>query len=96
MPVNQNLLKAVFWDYPKYQDYESIQSALRKARETSDLQTYRWIMCRFLEHGRVKDTSLFFHIDEIRNNLKILKLRDYTFKKWQRLLDVYGKQDEGR
>ena len=86
----QNFLKAVFWDYPQFQNYNFIQSALQNAREKSDIQTFRWILGRFLERGRVRDVAMIFRISEIRDNLDILRLSDYAYRKWQRLLDVYG------
>ena len=88
--MNQNFLKAVFWDYPQFQDYNSIRSVLRNAREKNDVQTLRWILGRFLERGRVKDVAMIFKITEVRNNLNALRLSEYAYRKWQRLLSVYG------
>jgi hypothetical protein len=91
--MNQNYLKAVFWDYPQFQDYNSVKSALKKTRESNDTQTFRWLLTRFLERGRVKDVAMIFSISEVRENLYTLRLSDYAYKKWQRLLDVYESID---
>ncbi len=91
--MNQNFLKTVFWDYPQLQDYNSIRSVLRNAREENDIQTFRWALKRFLERGRVKDGAMIFRITEVRDNLNSLRLSDYAYRKWQRLLKVYGNSD---
>lgn len=91
--MNQNFLKAVFWDYPKFQDYSSIKSALQNAREKNDFQVFRWFLARFLERGRVKDVAMIFKITEVKENLNALRLSDYAYRKWQRLLDVYENID---
>ena len=88
--TKQNFLKAVFWDYPQFQDYNFIKSTLQNTREKNDIQTFRWILGRFLERGRVKDVAMIFRIAEVRDNLNTLRLSDYAYRKWQRLLDVYG------
>ncbi len=46
--MSQNFLKAVFGDYPQFQDYNSIRSALQNTREKNDIQKFRWILGRFL------------------------------------------------
>lgn len=91
--MKQNPLKAVFWDYPQFQDYNSIRSALQSAREKKDIQTFLWILGRFLERGRVTDVAMIFRITEVKDNLNALRLSDYACRKWQRLLDVYGNPD---
>ena len=88
--MNENFLKAIFWDYPQFQDYNSIRSIMQNAREKNDIQAFRWFLARFLERGRVKDVAMIFRIAEIRENLNALRLSDYAYRKWQRLLDVYG------
>jgi len=88
--MKQNSLKAVFWDYPQFQDYNSIRSVLQNTREQNDIQTFRWILGRFLERGRVRDVAMIFRITEVRDNLNALRLSAYAYRKWQRLLDVYG------
>ena len=91
--MNQNFLKAVFWGYPQFQDNNSIRSVLQNAREENDIQTFRWALGRFLERGRVKDVAIIFRISEVRDNLNSLRLSDYAYRKWQRLLKVYGNSD---
>ncbi len=88
MPTNY--LKAVFWDYPELCDQKAIEKALNEARMTGDNKTLHWIMARFLERGRVKDTALFFRPKEIETSLKFLKISGRAKKRWERLLDVYG------
>ncbi len=88
--MNQNFLRAVFWDYPQFHDHNSIRAALQNAREQNDIQTFRWFLARFLERGRVKDVAMIFRITEIRDNLNALRISDYAYRKWQRLLNVYG------
>lgn len=88
--VNRNFLKAVFWDYPQFHDYNSIRSVLQNSREKNDIQIFRWFLARFLERGRVKDVAMIFRITEVRDNLNELRISDYAYRKWQRLLNVYG------
>jgi hypothetical protein len=82
-----NYLKAVFWDYPQLAREEAIKTALK---EQPGSKKYRWIMSRFLEHGRVVDTFSYFRLREIIEHLPKLKLSPYTLKKWRRLIEVYG------
>ena len=91
--MNQNFLKAVFWDYPQFQDYNSIRSALQNTRGKNDIQVFRWFLAPFLERGRVKDVAMIFSIVEVRKNLNALRLSDYAYKKWRRLLEVYENID---
>ncbi|MFQ5455312.1 MAG: hypothetical protein ACE5EA_03780 [Nitrospirota bacterium] len=83
-----NYLKAVFWDYPQFTDKEYMKKYLQENKDTS---LYLWILRRFLEYGRVVDTISYFKIDEISEQLSGLKLTHYTYKKWKRIIDVYGK-----
>jgi hypothetical protein len=83
-----NYLKAVFWDYPELTNEEALASLL-KEKVNSNL--YLWIIRRMFEYGRVVDTFKFFKIDEIAKYLTKLQLRPYTLKKWERLIEVYGK-----
>ena len=69
-----NYLKAVFWDHPDLCSPEAVMDALERARREGDAQTFRWIMARFLERGRVKDTARFFSPHEVRAQLKTLKI----------------------
>ncbi len=80
-------LQAVFWDYPQFLDENNLASIIHTEKD-SDI--YRWIMNRFLEHGRVVDVLKFFTIQEISQNLDKLKLTDYATQKWKRLIEVYG------
>jgi len=86
----KNYLKAVFWDYPHLCDPKSIEKALNEARLQNDDATVYWIMTRFLERGRFRDTALFFRPKEVRENLKSLKISSRARKRWERLLEVYG------
>jgi hypothetical protein len=89
----QNYLKAAFWDYPALCDPESIRRVLNEARLKNDKKTVCWIMARFLERGRVRDTALFFRPSEIRDSLKSLKISAAARKRWERLMEVYGDID---
>ncbi len=80
-------LQAVFWDYPQFQDEDKLRQFLQ---QNGQQQVYYWIMTRFLEHGRVVDTFGFFSLKEIAAHLKQLRLSQYSRRKWQRLLEVYG------
>jgi len=79
-------LQAVFWDYPQFLDEDYLRVFLRRNVEE---QIYYWVMCRFLEHGRVVDTWRFFSLKEIAVNLHKLKLSPYNQRKWNRLWEVY-------
>jgi hypothetical protein len=91
--MTTNYLKAVFWDYPELCNPEAIEKKLREARSKNDSKTFTWIMARFLERGRFKDTASFFGKEEIRKNLDGLAISDRTRKKWERFLEVYGEKD---
>lgn len=80
-------LQAVFWDYPQFQDQQTLESYLR---ENSSTDAYNWVLTRFLEHGRVVDTLAFFDINLIAARLPFLKLSDYTARKWRRMVEVYA------
>jgi hypothetical protein len=82
-----NYLKAVFWDYPTFAEEEGLRNYLQQSQGKS---SRRWIMSRFLEHGRVVDTLKYFTIHEIKENLPDLKLSTYIRLKWSRIIDVYG------
>ena len=85
MKNNTNYLKAVFWDYPEYTDADKI---LEKIKVGNGMRN--WILSRFLEYGRVIDTFKFFNISEISSEINKLRLRDFTRKKWIRMIEVYG------
>ena len=88
--MQQNYLKAVFWDYPDLCDNENIKKMLDKAREEKNDAAIHWIMSRFLERGRVRDTAAFFSPKEIMNELAHVKISTNARKRWERLLEVYG------
>ncbi len=89
----QNYLKAVFWDYPNLCDNDGTRNMLDKARKERDIHTVHWIMSRFLERGRIRDTALFFDTKEIRDELAHIKISPRARKRWERLLEVYGGDD---
>jgi hypothetical protein len=82
MPTNY--LKAVFWDYPALCDAKGVQRAIADARARGDQETIRWIMSRFLERGRFKDTATLFPKEEIRERLPGLRISLRARKKWER------------
>jgi hypothetical protein len=88
--MQKNYLKAVFWDYPHLCDPKAIKKALNEARFQDDNATLYWIMARFLERGRFKDTASFFRPKEIKESLKSLRISSRARKRWERLLEVYG------
>jgi len=47
-------------------------------------------MKRLLEHARVVDTWKIFSMGEISENLEALNLSPYAYKKWKRMIEVYG------
>jgi hypothetical protein len=91
--MTTNYLKAVFWDYPELCNPEAIEKKVREARSSNDRKTLTWIMGRFLERGRFKETVSLFGKEEIRENLDDLAISDRARKKWERFLEVYGKKD---
>ena len=92
----ENYLKAVFWDYPGLNTPANINTVLRDAKDKGQRERIYWIMSRFLERGRVCDTALFFGLQEIEESFHALKLSPRARKRWKRLLEVYGKIDQGR
>jgi hypothetical protein len=89
----QNYLKAVFWDYPNLNTPENIRKLLQDAENNGQKEIIYWIMTRFLEKGRIRDTALFFRLEEIKEAINFLKLPSKTKKRWERLLEVYGDTD---
>jgi hypothetical protein len=87
--MSKKYLKAVFWDYPELCDPSAVEQMIKNARETSDTQTLQWVMARFLERGRVRDTTLFFRPKEVREMMKDLRISPRAKKRWERLLQVY-------
>ena len=84
---NVNYLKAVFWDYPQYTDPEKLKNTI-----SENIKIKNWLLTRFLEYGRAVDTLKYFSINEIKLSLKDLRLREFTRKKWNRLVEVYGSE----
>lgn len=82
-----NYLNAVFWDYPEFTDPDTIRRNLLKQ---GNQRLRRWLLKRFLEYGRVVDTLLYFPLDTISQELTRLKLTPYTYRKWKRIIEVYG------
>ena len=91
--MSTNYLKAVFWDYPELCDRKALEKRLEEARSKNDRKTLQWIMARFLERGRFKDTASLFRPEEIRGHLDLLKISQRAKKRWKRLLEVYGHTD---
>lgn len=88
--MSKNCLKAVFWDYPELCEPEAVEKAIKNAKERTDTQTLQWLMARFLERGRVRDTVLLFRPKEVRDMIKVLRISPRAKKRWERLLQVYG------
>lgn len=82
-----NYLHAVFWDYPELTDSKILRQCLQQAGKP---QLRQWILTRFLEHGRVVDTFVFFSLETIVQEFSHLQLTPYTSKKWKRMIEVYG------
>jgi hypothetical protein len=90
IPMAQtNFLYGIFWDYPQFTSDEAVVEILDSARGEQDTPLFRWVMTRFLEHGRVIDTFRFFSVEEVSQHLPTLRLRACTRKKWQRMIEVY-------
>ncbi len=83
----------VFWDYPNFQNAETIRLEVQKARRNNDTLTLNWILGRFLERGRVRDVAMFFNLREINDSFEALRLSKYANRKWRRLLEVYENVD---
>lgn len=83
-----NYLRAIFWDYPQLLDEKALSDYLKGKK---DLKLFLWILSRFLNYGRSVDALHYFKIDEIKTYLPQLRLTPYAFKKWNRLIEIYGK-----
>lgn len=92
MKRNNHLLKAVFWDTPKLIDPNYLNKYLQKAKQSRNFNAYRWVLSRFLEHGRTRDAMHYFSLHEVKEQLPHLRLTPYTRKKWERLVEVYEGQ----
>lgn len=88
-----NTLKAVFWDYPRLASPPDLRAFLEAHK--AQPRVYRWMLRRFLEHGRAVDTLSYFSLREIAAALPGLRLSPYSRKKWQRIIEVYG-HSQGR
>jgi prevent-host-death family protein len=84
-------LKAVFWDYPELADEANLKRHIDEARGATQKDTYDWILSRMLERGRVVDVRQFFDLNEIRSALPSLRLTPLARKKWERMIEVYGR-----
>jgi len=84
-----NTLKAVFWDYPALASPPRLRDFLDKHR--AQPRVYRWLLSRFLEHGRAVDALSYFSVREISDALPGLRLSPYSRKKWGRIVEVYGR-----
>ena len=91
--MSPNYLKAVFWDYPELCAHETIRKTVHDSRLRNDDKTVRWIMARFLERGRIRDTAEFFRPEEIKEKLKFVKISYTARKRWKRILEVHGYAD---
>lgn len=91
--MSTNYLKAVFWDYPHLCDFEALKKAINQAKSKDDRETFHWIMARFVERGRFKDTAFLFRPEEIRENLPCLKVTPRAKKRWERFIEVYAIND---
>ena len=85
-----NTLNAVFWDYPRFKDSTYLRKIIQK---NTDQKTRLWILKRFLEYGRVVDAWDYFSMDEIAKHLPELNLSTYAYKKWKRMIEVYGEPE---
>jgi len=83
-----NTLKAVFWDFPALACPPGLISFL--AEHKTQPRVYRWLLRRFLEHGRAVDALSYFSVREISDALPGLRLSAYSRKKWRRIVEVYG------
>ncbi|MBI5645321.1 MAG: hypothetical protein HY962_00185 [Ignavibacteriae bacterium] len=81
-----NYLIPLFWDQPQFRDAEKLRQVLL----SGDASLRRWILLRFLQYARVKETFVWFTLDEIREVVPDLPARSADRKKWERLLEVYG------
>ncbi len=82
-----NYLKAVFWEYPKFTNEKYLKKFLKKNKNTD---SYKCVLCRFLEYGRVVDTFRYFKKEEIVKFFSRLKISKYSIKKWKRIMEVYN------
>jgi hypothetical protein len=83
-----NTLKAVFWDYPGLTAPADLKAFVEGHKDHPRI--YRWVLRRFLEHGRAVDALSYFSTREIADALPGLRLSPYSRKKWQRIVEVYG------
>jgi len=83
-----NTLKAVFWDYPALASPPGLSAFLNKHK--AQPRVYRWLLRRFLEHGRAVDVLSYFSVREISDALPGLRLTPYSRKKWRRIVEIYG------
>ena len=84
-------LTPLFWDQPQFRD----PNVLRATLENGNAQIRRWILLRFLQYARVKETFAWFSLDDIRETLDALPRQSADRTKWIRLLEVYGTAHRG-
>lgn len=82
-----NMLKAVFWDYPRLAEPDILQNYIRLNR--ANRRVYLWVLRRFLECGRAVDALRFFPLRDISKLLPEIRLSAYSRKKWNRIISVY-------
>lgn len=79
------LLNVVFWDYPEYTNEARLRNELIEKR--SEAFT-RWVLHRFMIHGRVVDTFKIFNLQDIEEALSTLPHDSYAARKWKRIIEV--------
>lgn len=84
-----NTLKAAFWDYPRLASPSELKAFIEGYK--AQPKVIRWLLRRFLEDGRAVDALSYFGLQEIASHLPYLKLSSYSRKKWQRIVEVYGR-----
>lgn len=89
MSPAMNTLKAAFWDYPGLTAPAELKTFVESHKDHP--RVYRWVLRRFLEHGRAVDALGYFSIREIAEALPGLRLSPYSRKKWRRIVEVYGR-----
>jgi len=84
-----NYLKAIFWDYPQLTNHDQLLKFIQECKKSK--KVYQWLLKRFLEYARVVDALKYFSLQEIARNLPDLNLTPYSKKKWERIIEVYGR-----
>jgi len=84
-----NTLEVVFWDYPGLASPPELRAFIEDHK--AQPRVFRWLLRRFLENARTVDALSYFSLQEIASYLPGLKLSSYSRKKWQRIIEVYGR-----